>query len=170
MSCIDAIFRTLQSWVLGQHITGKVLRFFITHHPLSIPIIISHHCAYDEISQAFLSIMHTATGSKLEPGKAWEQGYDEPPSRDWSNCATEDIWWQSDHSPITFSTDWLCSNYTGWTIFLYKIGCASSSRCGDITSKQSPHTCCTVQALPSPQKALSRRTAGLDDWECWYRI
>ena len=168
MSCIDTVFRTLQSWVLGQHITGKVLGFFLTHHPLSVyTIITSHQCAYDEISQAFLPFMHSATDQKLEPGKAWEQGNDEPPSRDWSNCDTEDIWWQSDHSPITFSTDWLCSSYTGWTELLYKVLC---NRCGDITSQQSPRTCCTVQALPSPQKALSRTTAGLDDWECGYRI
>ena len=32
-SCIDAVFWTLQSQVLGQHITRRNSRFFISHHP-----------------------------------------------------------------------------------------------------------------------------------------
>ena len=49
-----------------------------------IPIITLHHCADDEISMAFLRFMHTASNQKLEPGKAWERGYDKPPFCDWS--------------------------------------------------------------------------------------
>ena len=150
MSCIDAVFRTLQSWVIWQHITGKVLRFFLT--PVCLYLLLHHiivHMTKSPRPSFPLCILQL--DQKLEPGKAWEQGYDELLSYDWSNCATEDIWWQFDHSSITFSTDGLCSRYTGWTEFLYKVLC---NRCRDITSKQSPHTCCTVQALPSPQKAL----------------
>ena len=35
-SCIDAIFRTLQSQVLRQDITKRTLRFFFGHRPLSV--------------------------------------------------------------------------------------------------------------------------------------
>ena len=35
MSCIDAVFRMLQSQVLGQDITGRTSRFFVGHVTLS---------------------------------------------------------------------------------------------------------------------------------------
>ena len=88
-SCIDAVFRMLQSQVLGQDITGRTSRFFVGHRPPSrlpsrLPDV-THVTLSPRPSPPFLYCKR----SKLEPGTAWERGYrfytasDQNWSREW---------------------------------------------------------------------------------------
>ena len=74
-SCIDAVFRMLQSQVLGQDITRRTSRFFVGHRPPSrlpsrLPDV-THVTLSPRPSPPFLYCKR----SKLEPGTAWERGY-----------------------------------------------------------------------------------------------
>ena len=74
-SCIDAVFRMLQSQVLGQDITRRTSRFFVGHGPPSrlpsrLPDV-THVTLSPRPSPPFLYCKR----SKLEPGTAWERGY-----------------------------------------------------------------------------------------------
>ena len=83
-SCIDAVFRMLQSQVLGQDITGRTSRFFVGHRPPSrlpsrLPDV-THVTLSPRPSPPFLYCKR----SKLEPGMAWERGYNDAVVQFWS--------------------------------------------------------------------------------------
>ena len=72
-SCIDAVFLTLQSQVLGQDITRRTSRFFVGHHPPSRLPLCLPDITHVTLPGLPLPFLHTASDQKLEPGMAWER-------------------------------------------------------------------------------------------------
>ena len=80
MSCIDAVFQTLQSQVLGQNVYYmkklKILHWAPPPSRLSSWLPEVMHVTF---SQAFPPLfLQTASDQKLEVGTAWERGYHTP--------------------------------------------------------------------------------------------
>ena len=73
-SCIDAVFRMLQSQVFGQDITRRTLTFFVGHHlPHIYPHVYLTSCMWLNLPGLSPLLLRTASDQKLEVERPWNK-------------------------------------------------------------------------------------------------